>query len=224
MVMWAVDEYHRLIMVAKPRTTSSKLIRKIKMHKLCQVLSRLFRRSKVTEAQPIVETTISDDQPLPSLESSTQEVALSAVIFLEANPSPIHIPDLPPEMHLEIFGAVDHTTSVYLGLTNKNFYGIYKRLHPIPHELSITNHLCSCWTTAELENPPLPFLLTEWAGSELVFSSWRGKFISKERSQWEHFQSKKFAEEMAKWRERIRQFQKIVGEVRECGSVPVRQS
>jgi hypothetical protein len=92
------------------------------MHKLCRVLSRLFRQSKVRRAQPIVQTTISDDQPLPFLENSTREVALSAVNFLEANPSTIHTLDLPPEMHLEIFGLLDHRTSVCLGITNKNFY------------------------------------------------------------------------------------------------------
>jgi hypothetical protein len=141
------------------------------MHKLCRALSRLFRQSKVRRAQPIVETTISDDQPLPLLENSTLEVALSAVIFLEPNPSPINILDLPPEMHLEIFGLLDHTTSVCRGLTDKNFYGIYKRLHPVPHEVFNTNYYCSHWTTAELETPPLPFLLAEWMGSELAFSS-----------------------------------------------------
>jgi hypothetical protein len=139
----------------------------------------------VRRTQLIVETTLSDDQPFLSSENSTQEVAPSAIIFFEANPSPIHILDLPPEMHLEIFGLLDHTTSVCLDLTNKNFYGIYRRLCPVPHELSITNYFRSYWTTAELENLSLPFLLAEWTGSELVFSSWRGNFMNKKRSKWE---------------------------------------
>jgi hypothetical protein len=83
--------------------------------------------------------------------------------------------------------------------------------------LSITNYLCSHWTTAELENPPLPFLLAEWMGSELVFSCWRGKFINKERSQWEYFQWKQFAKDRAEWVERSRQFRMIGREARECG-------
>jgi hypothetical protein len=178
------------------------------MHKLCR------RQSKVRRAQPIVETEIYDDQPLPFLENSNREEALSTVIFPEADPSPINILDLPPEMHLEIFALLDHTASVCLGLTNKKFYGIYKTLHPIPHKLSITNCYSSQWTTAEPENPPLPFLLAKWMGSDLAFSCRRGKFINKERYEWAHFRWKQSVKGRAEWVEEIYELQLIGGEVR----------
>jgi hypothetical protein len=150
--------------------------------------------------------------------NSTREEVLSAIIFPEANPSPIHILDLPPEMHLEIFALLDHTTSVCLGLTNKNFSAIYKTLHPVPHRLYITMPIANCyssrWITAEFETPSLPFLLDEWMGSNFAFCYFRGKFINKERSQWVYYQWKQSVKDRAMWVEEIRQLQIIGGDIR----------
>jgi len=76
----------------------------------------------VTKARPIIETIISDNQPLPHPENSTQELALPSVIWPEAIACATNMIDLPHELHLAIFEVLDETTSVCPGSPNKNFY------------------------------------------------------------------------------------------------------
>jgi hypothetical protein len=75
----------------------------------------------VTKARPVVETIISDNQPLPHPENSTQELALSSATWPEAIACATNMIDLPHELHLAIFEVLDETTLVCLGFSNKNF-------------------------------------------------------------------------------------------------------
>jgi hypothetical protein len=66
---------------------------------------------------------------------------------------------LPPELHLKIFSYLDTTTSICLGLTNKNFYLIHKSLHPSPfiHRIPLS------WYFSPF--PGIDILLKEWYGT-----------------------------------------------------------
>lgn len=57
---------------------------------------------------------VTDQQPIPRRHKPTVRLALT---------------DLPPELHFVLFDFLDPIDSTCLGLTNKHFYAIHRRLH-----------------------------------------------------------------------------------------------
>jgi hypothetical protein len=79
---------------------------------------------------------VTDQQPIPRRHQPTVRLALT---------------DLPPELHFALFDFLDPIDSTCLGLTNKHFYAIHRRLHgavPLTARRNGPNELEWAWHLA----------------------------------------------------------------------------
>ncbi|KAI1402941.1 hypothetical protein F4819DRAFT_452756 [Hypoxylon fuscum] len=67
--------------------------------------------------------------------------------------------DMPPELHYAVFDFLDPIDSTCLGLTNKHFYSIHKRMHgkiPLSTRREGPNDMEWVWRNAFISGPFLP--------------------------------------------------------------------
>jgi len=96
---------------------------------------------------------VTDQQPIPRKHKPTVRLALT---------------DLPPELHFAFFDFLDPIDSTCLGLTNKHFYAIHRRLHgavPLTARRNGPNELEWAWHLAGNVVSPSSFVAVGGTGS-----------------------------------------------------------